>query len=332
MTIQVFQADTFHLLAPYAFEREQITRYGAEFVVADCLTDDELIAQAGNAEIILLAWRGVVTPRAMDALPRLRLIVRWGVGFDQIDAVAATQRGIAVANAPSYASEEVAEQAIALMMAAGRRVAWFHDRMRRDEWPSAQTNKIHRIKGRTLALIGAGRIAAATGWRARGLGMNVIAYDRYLSAEAIQHLGFEPVSFEDALSRGDYVSVHVPLNPETRHLIDAQALARMQPGAFLINTSRGGVIDQAALTDALAHGRIAGAGLDVYETEPLPAGDPMRRLEHVTLTPHMAAYSEESWHGLRVEMCDTVRQWIEGSWATSVVNPQVRSRLRPRQG
>ncbi len=331
MTVRVFQADPFPGHMPYTYEKEAIARAGGELIIGDCNNDADTIAQAGDAEIILVTWKNVVTPAVMDALPKLRLVIRWGVGYDQIDAVEAAARGIAVANAPSYASEEVAEQAIALLMACARRVGWFHDRMRKGEWPGAHQNKIYRIHGRTLGLIGIGRIGAATGWRAKGLGMNVIAYDNTVDDATIRARGAEPRAYDQLLAESDYVSVHVPLLPSTRGLVNAAAFAKMKKGAIIVNTSRGPVIDEQALTAALASGHLGGAGLDVFEVEPLAKDSPLRGMEHVVLTPHMAAYSEESWHGLRVEMCNTVSDWIKTSWSSAVVNPSVKGNLRPRR-
>lgn len=330
MTIRVFQVDPFGPLAPYTYEREAIAKAGGELVIGECDSEADVIAQAGEAEILLLTWKSILTPTVMSALPRVRLMIRWGVGYDMIDAVAATERGIAVANAPTYATEEVAEQAIALLMASARRVGWFHDRLRQGGWPAARSNPIYRMNGRTLGIVGLGRIGTATAWRARGLGLNVIACDPALDDGTIRARHAEPRSFDQVLAESDYVSVHVPLSPATRGLIDAAALAKMKPGAILVNTSRGPVIDEPALIAALQSGHLGGAGLDVFEVEPLPTDSPLRTMEHVVLTPHMAAYSEASWHGLRVEMCETVTEWIRDGWSKAVVNPQVRSRLRPR--
>lgn len=330
MTIRVFQVDPFEPLMPYAFESEAIRARGGELVIGRCETEADVIAQAGDAEILLLTWKSIVTPAVMSALPKVRLIIRWGVGYDMIDAEAATARGIAVGNAPTYATEEVAEQAIALLISTARRVAWFHERLRQGGWPAARSNPIRRMAGRTLGVIGLGRIGLATAKRALGLGMRVIAHDLYLSDDEIRARGAEPRSMDALLAEADYVSVHVPLNRSTRHLVDAAALAKMKPGAILVNTSRGPVVDEAALIAALNEGRLGGAGLDVFEIEPLQADSPLRTMEHVVITPHMAAYSEESWHGLRVEMCDTVGEWIRDGWSKAVVNPQVRPTLRPR--
>jgi D-3-phosphoglycerate dehydrogenase len=316
---------------PFAFEQDAIRRMGGELVIGDCQTEDDVLAQAGDAEILLLSWRPVLTPRVLDGLPGVRLLVRWGVGYDVIDVDAATARGIAVANTPTYATEAVAEETIAFLMSVGRRVMWFHERMRAGEWPNAAANPIQYVRGRTLGIIGLGRIGSAVAWRARGLGMRVIAYDKYVGDEVIRSKQVEPRTFAQVLAESDYISVHVPLKADTRHLIDAAAFAAMRRGVFFINTSRGPVVDEPALVAALQSGQVAGAGIDVYEQEPLPADAPIRKAEHIVLLPHKAAYSEESRLAQQQEVCDTVGNWIRDSWTPNVVNPEVRARLRSRR-
>lgn len=266
----------------------------------------------------------------MDALPALRLVVRAGVGYDQIDVPAATARGIAVANAPTYGTDDVAEHALALLLAWARRVPQLDRGMRTDGWPAVAQFPIHRLRGQTLGIVGLGRIGSGLARRARGIGLRVVACDPVLNADQIKARDVEPTSFEDLLAQSDYVSIHVPLSDATRHLIDAAALARMKPEALLVNTSRGPVVDEAALADALASGRLGGAALDVFEEEPLAPSSPLRSFEQAVLTPHAAGYSLEAWNDLRHEMCDTAIDFLTTSWAGPIVNPQVRPTLRPR--
>lgn len=329
MTVQVLQVDSSPRLTPYTYERAAIREAGGELVIASCTSEAEIIEQGSEAEVMLVSWSKLVTAAVMDALPRLRLIARWGVGYDMIDVDAATERGIAVVNTPTYCGDEVAEHAIALLFACARRVVWAHERLRNGEYifpPYA----IHRLAGSTLGIIGCGRIGSKVAQRAIGLGMKVIAYDKYRPDAELCALGVEPRSFDEVLGTSDYITLHTPLGKQTRHLIDAAALAKIRPEAMLINTSRGGVIDQAALIDALANNRLAAAGLDVFEEEPLPAGSPLRALEHVTLTPHVAAFSEESVELLRIEMCENIADWIKTGWNAKIVNPEVRPNLRAR--
>ncbi len=330
--IQVFQVDPVEELLPYTNEILKVGSTGGNLVIGDCSTEADVLAQAGDSEILLVSWKPIVTPYVMDSLPRLRLIVRWGVGYDQIDVPAATQRGIAVANAPTYGVEEVAEHTIALLFTCARRIAWFHERMRKGEYPSFKLNRIQRIAGQSLGVIGLGRIGSAVAKRARGVGLKILVYDPNLDDSQIRAQGYEVCTFDQVLAESDFLTVHVPLNASTAHLLDFTAISKMKKGAILLNTSRGPIIDETALVAALESGRLDAAGIDVYEREPLSAISPLRDLEHIVLTPHMASYSEQSWQGLRDEVCNTVSEWIRHSWASTVVNLEVRDQLRPRGG
>lgn len=327
MTVQVFQVDPASIFAPYDFEEARIAELGGHLTIGDCHTEADVIAQAGDAEILLVSWKEIVTPAVMDALPNVKLIIRWGVGYDMIDAEAAAERGIAVANTPTYCSEEVAEHTIALLMTIARRIVPAHEVMRAGGW-DAPAGEIHRMTGRTLGVIGCGAIGMKVAERAMGLGLRVVAFDEYRPAESMRERGVEPMSFDDVLAQADYLTVHVPLNSGTRALIDASALAKLKPGAMVVNTSRGSVYDQAALIEALKSGHVAAAGLDVFEEEPLPADSPLRAEPNAVLTPHRAATSVESLQLLREEVCDTVGDWISTGWSNRVVNRSVKANLR----
>jgi D-3-phosphoglycerate dehydrogenase len=329
MTVKVFQVDSSPRFAPYSFERDSIRAAGGELTVADCASSAEVVEQAGDAEILLLARQPILTPDVMDQLPNCRLMVRWGVGYDLIDVDAATARGIAVANTPTYCTQDVAEHAISLLMAIARRIVWAHERIRAGSYVYPD-GPIFRLTGKTLGIIGCGRIGSAVAKRAQGLGMRVIAYDKYRPAEELTSLNITPRTFEQVLEEADYLTLHVLLNQETRGLIDAAAFARMKQDAMIVNTSRGPVIDENALIDALSSGHIAGAGLDVYEIEPLAVDNPLRSMEHVVLTPHSAAFSQESKQDIRKEICEIAAEWIRDGWSSRVVNPQVRRSLRQR--
>jgi D-3-phosphoglycerate dehydrogenase len=240
----------------------------------------------------------------------------------------ATELGVAVANAPTYGTDDVAETAAALLLATARRIADHHARMRQGEWPASVPGSIHRLRGRTLGLVGAGRIGSAMGRIMSGFGMRVLAFDAARPADAIRGDGFEPVGLDTLLADSDVLSVHVPYMESTHHLVDAAFLARCRPGVVLVNTARGKVVDTDALIAALETGQVAGAGLDVFETEPLPADAPIRRAPNVVLTPHVAGYSVEAFEDLRREMCRTTIDFMTTGWAGTIVNPDVRGRLR----
>jgi D-3-phosphoglycerate dehydrogenase len=326
----VFLIDRLAVFEPYDLEHERLSQAGFSLTVDDCQTSADVVERAGDAEVIWISWRGLVTPEAMDALPAVRLLIREGVGYDQIDVAAASERGIAVANAPTYGTDDVAEHALSLLVSWARRVPQLNQILHSGDWRSASTYPIHRLRGQTLGIVGVGRIGSGLARRAKGIGLRVLGCDPMLSDEELRAREVEPTAFEDLLAQSDFVSVHVPLSAATRHLMNAAALARMKPSALLVNTSRGPVVDEAALLDALKAGRLAGAALDVFEEEPLAASSGLRELEQVLLTPHAAGFSQEAFRDLRHEMCDTSIEFLTTGWAKPIVNPEVRSKLRPR--
>ncbi len=328
VSFRVFQVDPSPELEPYAMERELLAAAGGTLELGACMTQDEVIERAGDADVLWLAWKPTLDGRVLAALPTVRLAIRWGVGFEQIDTAAATELGVAVANAPTYGTDDVAETAAALLLATARRVAEHHARMLQGEWPASVPGSVHRLRGRTLGLVGAGRIGTAMGHIMAGFGMRVLAHDATRPDDLVRADGFEPVSLDTLLADSDVLSVHVPSMPSTHHLVDAAFLARCRPGVIIVNTARGKVVDTDALVAALESGHVAGAGLDVFETEPLPADAPIRRAPNVVLTPHVAGYSVEAFEDLRREMCRTTIDFMTTGWASAIVNPDVRDRLR----
>ena len=239
MAVTVFQVDRGDEMEPYDVERGIIERAGGRLVIADCKSEDEVIAKAGDAEIFWVTWEPYMSRRVMEALPNCRLVVRWGVGYDQIPVKDATELGVAVGNAPAYGTDDVAEHAIALLLSTARRVPWLHAGMVAGGWPAISEAPVHRMKGRTLGIIGVGRIGGSAARRGVGLGLRVIGYDKYRPADELRAMGVEPVGIDEVLTDSDYVSLHVPLNDETRGMITAARLAQLRPEAILVNTSRG---------------------------------------------------------------------------------------------
>lgn len=319
--------DALELLAPYDYEHAALAQHGIDLTLRLCESTDEVIAQARGAQVL---WTLAlpVTREALAALPDCRMVMRWGVGYDVIDVQAATDFGVAVTNCPAYCTDDVADHAAALVLAAVRKVAKADREIRQGIWSSTSYRPITRLRGQTLGFIGFGRIARATSARLVGFGFRHLAYDPYLDPAAIRGAGAEPVDLDTLLAQADIISVHVPLGPTTRGLIGAAQLARMKPTAYLVNTSRGPIIDEAALAQALQAGQLYGAALDVFEQEPLPLDSPLRQFANVTLTPHMGAHSVEATADLRREACDTSVEWFATGWAKTVVNPQVRETLR----
>jgi D-3-phosphoglycerate dehydrogenase / 2-oxoglutarate reductase len=306
-------------------ELEELARIGARLLVATTGDEAELTELARDADAILTCFK-LVTPKVVQAATHLRVIGRYGVGVDNIAVSEASARGIPVTNVPDYCVDEVAEHVIALLLALARKLLPYDAALRRGEWSIASGMPIHRIAGSTLGIVGFGRIGRAVAVRAGGLRMHVLAHDPNLPTEAISRAGAEPVELNDLLVRSDYVTLHVSLGPSTHHLLDAARLALMKPGAFIVNASRGAVIDLEALAAALREGRVAGAGLDVFEPERLPPTHSLFGAPGLVLTPHVAFYSEESMVELRRRATRNVVAVLAGERPESVVNPEVFAR------
>lgn len=298
-----------------------------ELVESTDLDGDGLRTALAAVDAVLVRSSTTLDRAVLEGQRRLRVIGRAGVGVDNIDVQAATEQGIAVFNAPSGNTASAAELTLALILAVMRKVAAADRAMRTGQWDRKRFRG-SELQGKTLALIGAGRIGGEVARRARAFGMRVIAYDPYLQEDRAKKLELEPVSLEQALERGDVVSLHVPLTDATRRLIGAQQLARMKRSAVLINAARGGVLDEAALADALREQRIAGAALDVFETEPLPADHPLRSVENAVLTPHIGAATEEAQHNVAYEVAQAVRDaLLSGDVSGAINGPAVRGDL-----
>ena len=278
-------------------ERRRLSRLSPNYVSLAATTEDEVIRMARGAAAILVV-RADITARVMDALPGLRVIARYGIGIDNIDAAAARKRGIAVVNAPGFCAREVADHAMMLVLALSRQLTYLQDGLRAGRWPRA-VSPMRALYSQSLGLVGFGGIGQEVAHRAAAFGMSVIAHDPFIDAVRARELGVTSASLDDLLGRADYVSLHLPLSAQTRHFIDERQLARMKPTAALVNTSRGALVDERALIAALESRTIAGAGLDVFETEPLPANSPLLTRSDVVLTAHTGGYSDESAENLR---------------------------------
>ena len=306
---------------------EWLTERGVSLNLANCATEEEVMDRAREADIYL-AYRFPVTRQVIEALPQLRLLMSSGSGYDHIDVQAATDNGVVVTSTATYNVEDVAEFAILLMLACARRL-WHLERAVRGEEPQEGhlVQPAHRLHGQSLGVIGFGNIGRAVAWRARGLGLRVLAYDPYVPEETMRELDVEPIDLAELLRRADFVSPHLRLNDETRHLISHGELAGMKHTAYLINTSRGGVVDEAALIKALQEGRIAGAGLDVLESEPPEPGHPLLAMDNVMVTGHAAGSTEEGIQNWLGEWKTILSDLLKGSWPINVVNPQVVPRV-----
>ncbi len=278
---------------------------------ARVLVEDAALKDPAQLDALIVRSRTKVTRDLLSRMPNLKVVGRAGVGVDNIDLEAARARGVIVVNAPQATTEAVAEHTIALLFAVARSIPQADATMKQGRWEKKRFMGIE-LAGRTLGLIGLGRIGAAVARRARGLGMQVVAYDPYLRPEAIRERGAEPMaSLEDLYARADVVSVHVPLTKETRHLIDQEAFARMKDGVILLCTARGGVVDEEALLQALESGRVYAAGLDVFAQEP-PGATPLVTHPRVVATPHIAAQTREAQARVALDIVQEVWAALTG--------------------
>jgi D-3-phosphoglycerate dehydrogenase len=278
-----------------------------------------------EADALLVRSETRVTADVLARAPRLRVIGRAGAGVDTIDVEAATARGIVVVNAPGGNAVAAAEHALALVFTLARRVASADASLKRGEWTRSKYVGTE-LTGKTLGLVGLGRVGSEVGRRALGLEMRVLVYDPYVPDEHARRSGYEPVELNTLLAEADFVSLHVPLTDATRGLIDAQRLARMRPGSFLINCARGELVDQAALIDALNTGHLAGAGIDVYPQEPVAVDDPLPRHAKVVATPHLGASTVEAQANVASQVAQEVLAVLAGLPAQFAVNaPSVRA-------
>ena len=312
-------------------EERVLRPLGIQLEVVNAGDRSKLRSAVGRADAVINQF-APLDAEVIAAMPKCLLIVRYGVGFDGIDIDAATQAGICVANVPDYGTQEVALHAISLLLAVHRRLVTYDSALRQGRWLKGPqvVPPIPRLKGLTLGIVGFGRIGRAVAAHADSLGMQRLTYDPYISRSSAMEVGAILVDYATLLRQADFVTLHVPLSAETRHLLGKQEISQMKPGAAVINTSRGAVVDTVALAAALQDGRLAGAGIDVFEHEPLKANHPLRAAPNTILTPHVAWYSEEATQTLKRRVAEEVARVAQGQWPRSLVNPDVRAHARLR--
>jgi D-3-phosphoglycerate dehydrogenase len=303
-------------------EEQVLAPLGADLIVASTGEEDELVQLVPHAHAIMVNWRSV-SARVLRAAPHCLTVARYGVGLDNIDVGEATRLGMVVSNVPDYCIEEVSDHTIALLMACARGIATFARTTRSGEWNLRAHGPLGRVSEQTLGLVGFGRMAQAVARKAAGLGLRVLAYKPRSGHHAAASLVDFTTDLDSLLRASDYVSVHVPLTAETRHMISEDQFAAMKPTAYLINTARGSVVDQAALERALSNGRIAGAALDVLESEPADPADTLLRLDNVIVTPHAAFSSAISIPELQRKTAENVATILRGELPAMTVNPAV---------
>lgn len=312
-------------------EREKLADI-ADVKAFDAMSEADLAGKIEAADAIMLYHNIGITKATISKLTNCKLIVRCGVGYDNVDWAYARERGIPVANVPDYGTEEVADSAIGLMLALTRGINAYNSRLRRREGPWMYTPEapFYRLRGRVFGIIGLGRIGTATAHRAKALGMDVAFYDPYKQDGYDKALGIRRVEkLDDLLKQSFVLSVHTPATPETKHIVDARAIAQMPRGSFLVNTARGVVVDATAIPAAIASGHLAGAGIDVLPQEPPPEDHPLlvawrdpKHLAHdrVIVNPHSAFYSEEGLLDMRIKGAEACRRALLGESLRNIVN------------
>ncbi len=274
-----------------------------------------------DATAIIVDSNTNVTADVIDEMRNCKIIVTATVGFNHIDLNAAGRKGIYASNSPGYCTEEVADHTIGLLLALTRKIFAFNNITKSGKWIDwSSAEPVYRLRGRTLGIIGLGRIGTAVALRAKVFGLDVIAFDPYIPIGYDRALGIKSVNFDTLLSDSDVISIHVPLTDETRHRISSKEFERMKTGVFIINTSRGAVIDHDALVKGLSSQKVAGAGIDVFENEPPAADDPLLKMENVVTTPHTGFLSVESQRDRQSMALDEVRRILENERPRSVVN------------
>ncbi len=316
-------SDTIRILIPDDLPQECLTVFesaGFEVIFDPNMTPEEIKAEVPAVDGMVVRSKVKVTRDIIEAGSRLKLIGRAGVGYDNIDVEAATERGIAVMNVPGANAVSVAELAFGMMLALSRYLVEANESTKAGKWEKKRF-KGHEIMGKTLGLVGLGKVGVEVAKRAIGFGMKVVANDPRFSAEDSAPFSVKIVSFDELLEQSDFISLHLPLTDETRRLFDRETLEKCKKGVYLINCARGGIVDEKALYDAIREGHVAGAALDVFEKEP-PADTPLRKLPNVILTPHIGASTTEAQIRVATKVARQMVDFFREDKVENVVNPE----------
>lgn len=274
------------------------------------LSEEELLERVKDIDVLVVRSRTKVTRRVIEAAPRLRAIIRAGVGVDNIDMEAARERSIVVVNTPHEPATSVAELTMSLALCLARKVPMLDRAMKSGRWLKGEVGV--ELRGKVMGIVGLGSVGSEVARLAKAFGMRVVAYDPYVSSDHAKQLGVELLSLDEVLSLADFLSIHVPLTPETKRMIGREEIKKMKDGAFIINTSRGEVVDEEALYEALKAGKLAGAGLDVYSKEPPPPDHPLIKLDNVVCTPHVGASTVEAQLRIAMAMAEDLIRIARG--------------------
>jgi len=304
--------------------RAVLSRIGAELRLASEPTPAAILGVATGADALLVTY-AKITAEMIQQMPRCRIISRFGIGVDNVDIAAATTAGIVVTKVPDYCIDEVSDHAMALLLALARKIPSASARVHAGRWEMKAVVPIHRLRGSVLGLVGFGRIPQLVAPKAQSFGLQVVACDPYVAPDILARAGVEGVDFARLLKISDFVSIHSPLLPETTGLFNAGVFRQMKPTAYLINTARGPIVDEAALAQALDLGQLAGAALDVMEQEP-PSKSALFGRDNVIITPHVSFYSEESLVELQTKASEEVVSVLSGQPPRNPVNPEALQR------
>jgi D-3-phosphoglycerate dehydrogenase / 2-oxoglutarate reductase len=308
--------------------RAVVSRAGAELRLASQPTPEGIVAAAKDADALLVTYAKINADMIRE-MKKCRIISRFGIGVDNVDLEAATRAGIVVTKVPDYCIDEVSDHAMALLLSLVRKIPFSSARAHAGRWEMPAVTPIHRLRGTVLGLVGFGRIPQLVAPKAKAFGMRVMAYDPYVPLNVMEQAGVGRLEFAELLKISDYISIHSPLLPETHHLFSTDVFRQMKPGALIVNTSRGPVVDEAALAAALDAKHIGGAALDVLEQEP-PVSSPLFGRDNVILTPHTSFYSVESLEELQTKAAEEVVRVLTGQPPRNPVNPEALANPRAK--
>ena len=326
---KVVMVDSFASNIAATEETEELAKVNAELVKINCSTEDEVIQAARNADAIITRF-AQITRRVIEAVPKCKVIVRYGIGYDNIDVDAATDNNIPVVNIPDFCLEEVSNHVIMLILACAKRLLLFSNftkQGRWHEWRQVQLPMVS-IYGQTLGLIGCGHIATMVARKAQCFDLKIIGYDPYIDRSLAMESGITLVSLPELLSEADFISINTPATKETWHLVGEEQFKQMKPTAYFINTARGSVVDEPALIKALQEKWIAGAGVDVFEKEPVDADNALLKMDNVIVTPHTAFYSDTALKRVRTSVGQETARVLCGKWPQNVVNKSVKPKIK----
>ncbi len=325
---KVVRADKTGSRAIMTEETEELAKANVELVGVDCVTENEIIEATEDADAIVTEGARM-TRRVTEALPKCKVIVRYGVGYNTLDVDAATDNNIIIVNIPDCSLEEVSNHAIVLLLACAKKLAFLNNAAKQGHWAEAKRAQapMVSIHGQTLGVVGCGNIGRMTARKARCFSLKVLGYDPYLDKSLAKESGITLVTLPELLKESDFVAVHTLLNKETWHLIGGEEFKQMKPTAYFINTARGSVVDEIALIKALQEKQIAGAGLDVFEQEPVDPDNPLLKMDNVIVTPHTGGYSDVQNVRQKRRVGQEVARVLSGQWPMNVVNKSVKPKV-----